>query len=109
MYQLPELAEGNMPQTNFNMAFFVHHQDKELSSVLQKFWDVDSSGSIIESWVLKQEERSTIKAFESLVQFKEGRYEVDTPWKPDAPELPNNFEMAVNRLKSTEKRLLKHP
>ena len=105
----PELAGGNMPQTNFNMAYFVHHQDKELSSVLQKFWEVDSSGSIIESRVLKQEEGSAIKAFESSVQFKEGRYEVHMPWKPDAPELPNNFEMAVRRLKSTEKRLLKDP
>ena len=31
------------------------------------------------------------------------------PWKPNAPELPNNYEMAVTRLISTEKRLLKDP
>jgi len=50
---------------------------------------------------------STIKVFESSVQFKEERSEVEMLWKPNAPELPNNYEMAVSRLISTEKRLLK--
>jgi len=43
------------------------------------------------------------------VQFKGERYEVDMPWKPNAHELPNKYEMAVNWLISTEKRLLKNP
>ena len=30
------------------------------------------------------------------------------PWKPNAPELPNNYDMALNRLKNTERRLLKN-
>ena len=30
-------------------------------------------------------------------------------WKPDTEELPNSYEMAINRLLSTEKRLLKDP
>jgi len=58
---------------------------------------------------LKKEEAKVIKGFESSVQFKGERYEVDMPWKPNAPELPNKYEMAVNRLISTEKRLLKDP
>ena len=37
------------------------------------------------------------------MQFKGERYEVDMPWKPNAPEFPNK------RLISTEKRLLKDP
>ena len=98
-----------MQQTNFNMAYFVHQQDKELSSVLQNFLEVDSSGSITERELLKKEEVSAIKAFESSVQFKGERHEVEMPWKPNAPELPNNYEMAVRRLISTEKRLLKDP
>ena len=43
------------------------------------------------------------------MQFKGERNEVEMPWKPNAPELSNNYEMAVNRLISTEKRLLKDP
>ena len=38
--------------------------------------------------------------FESSVQFKGGRYEADMPWKPDVPELVNNFVMAVSPLRS---------
>ena len=105
----PKLAEDSVQQTNFNMAYFVHQQDKELSSVLQKFWEVDSSGSVTEKELVKKEEVLSIKAFESSVQFKGERYEVEMPWKPNAPELPNNYEMAVCRLISTEKRLLKDP
>ena len=84
------------------MAYFVHQQEKELSSTLQKFWEVDLSGSIMERELLKKEKMSAIKAFNSSVQFKEERYEVEMPWKPNAPELSKNYEMAVNRLISTE-------
>ena len=56
---------------------------------------------------MKKEELSAMKAFESSVQFKGERYEVEMPWKPNGPELPNNYEMAVNWLISTEKRLVK--
>lgn len=40
------------------------------------------------------------------MQYKGGRYEADIPWKPDVPELVNNFEMAVSPLRSAEERLL---
>ena len=70
-----------MQQTNLNMAYFVHQQEKELSSVLQKFWEVDSSGSIIKREPLKKEDVSAMKAFENSVQFKGERYEVEMPWR----------------------------
>jgi len=66
----PDLTEDSVQQTNFNMAYFVHWQEKEFSSVLQKFWEVDSSGSITGRELLKKEEASAIKAFESSEQFK---------------------------------------
>ena len=50
----PKLTEDSVQQTNFNVAYFVHKQEKELSSVLQKFWEVDSSGSITERELLKK-------------------------------------------------------
>ena len=40
----PKLKEDSVQQTNFNMAYFVRQQEKELNSVLQKFWEIDSSG-----------------------------------------------------------------
>ena len=104
----PGLVEDSMQQTNFNTAYFVHQQENELSSVLQKFWEVDSSVPITEKKLLKKEV-SAIKAFDSSVQLKGERYEGEMPWKRNTPELPNSYEMVVNRLISTEKRLLKDP
>lgn len=40
------------------------------------------------------------------MQYKGERYEADMPWKPDVPELVNNFAMAVSPLRSAEERLL---
>ena len=40
------------------------------------------------------------------MQYKGERYEADMPWKPDVPELVNNFEMAVSPLRSAAERLL---
>ena len=48
-----------------------------MSSILQKFWEVDLSGSFMERELLKKEKMSAIKAFNSSVQFKEERYEVE--------------------------------
>ena len=55
--------------------------------------------------VLRQEGESAIIVFESSVQFEGGRYEANMPWKPDVPELVNNFAMAVSPLRSAEERL----
>ena len=104
-----DVVDGSLSCTNLNMAYFVHPQGKELTSVLQKFWEIETAGSELKKESLRREEESAIKEFESSVQFKDGRYEVEMPWKPNISELPNNYDMAVNRLLSTEKRLLKDP
>ena len=58
---------------------------------------------------LTPDEEMTIQTFKSSMQFKDGKYEVSMPLKPDATALPNNYDLAVNRFLSTEKRLLKDP
>ena len=104
-----DVIAGGTPLTHLNMAYFVHQQEMELTSVLQKFWEIDTCGSETKKERLRPEEELAIKGFENSVQVKEGRYKVGIPWKPDAAELPDNYDMAVNRLLSTEKRLLKDP
>ena len=80
-----------LQQHDTKMAYFVHPQQKELTSVLQKFWEVESSRSELKRERLRQGEESTIKGFENSVQFKDGRCEVEMPWKPSVSELPNNY------------------
>ena len=40
------------------------------------------------------------------MQFKGERYDADTPWEPDAPELVNNFAITMSPLRSADERLM---
>ena len=40
------------------------------------------------------------------IMYKSGRYEVVVPWKDDRSVLPDNYETALRRLRSTEKPFL---
>ena len=37
-----DVIAGGTPLTHLNMAYFVHQQEKELTSVLQKFWEIET-------------------------------------------------------------------
>ena len=75
----------------------------EINDSLKRFWEIDTLG--IQDNDLKmmtREEKIALdKARLSLVHDGE-RYQVATPWKTDCPVLPNNYEMAYNRLRNTE-------
>ena len=43
------------------------------------------------------------------MQIVDERYQISVPWKSERPQLPNNRQMAVSRLTSTEKNLKKNP
>ena len=72
-------------------------------SDVRKFWEIDYEISKVDSPVLEE--------FNRNVNFDNGRYVVALPWtKTSKGEvLVNNFEMAVNRLKSLSKKLTKNP
>ena len=100
--------ENGSFNTNFNRAYFINQADTDLNQALQKFWEIEASGLFGEKQKsLAPEDSYALSKVSQSLKFKDGRYEVAMPWKPNAPELPNNYEMAVNRLKSTERRLMK--
>jgi len=45
--------------------------------------------------------------FHNTVKFADGRYLVTWPWKETSHDLPDNYQLAVSRLKSTVRRLRK--
>ena len=55
---------GGLPQTNFNAAYFV--QDKELSSMLQKFWEADTPGSGMKGEKLTPDEEMAIQRIQKF-------------------------------------------
>ena len=93
---------------NFNAAFFVSHNDKQLDTILQRFWELESSETILGQKPYTRDENDALKQVQESTCFNKGRYEVEMPWKEDPRRLPNKYSMAVKRLENTEKRLLKN-
>ena len=46
-----------------------------------------------------------LKNLDDMIRFSNGRYEVRWSWKSEIPELPQNFELSLGRLKSMSKGL----
>ena len=57
----------------------------QLSSLLKKFWELESLG-------IKQEEPSVHEDFKKTIKFKNGRYEVSLPWRSTQARLPSNIK-----------------
>ena len=55
----------------------------------------------------KDEERAP-NILQNFISFKEGKYETGLLWKGDSVNLPNNRQLALQRLQSLEKRLAKN-
>ena len=102
----PKMSNGHA--ANFNAAFFVSSADRELNTTLQKFWEIESSGTEIKKPSYIFEEENAVQQVKESLTFDNGRYEVSIPWKPDRQNLPGNYEMALKRLENTEKRLVKN-
>ena len=74
----------------------VVNQD-EIASKLGKFWDYESLG-------IQNDSLSLYDKFVSEVEFTEGRYQVQLPFKEDHELLPDNFALCKSRLISLLKR-----
>lgn len=59
--------------------------------------------------VLSKLDTSVLHKSEETLTYSDGRYSVAIPWKELAPKLHDNYQMALNRLENTEKRLRKNP
>ena len=102
-------ASTKIHRTNLACTFFSRpHIFDELNDSMKRFWEFDTFG-VQENGVkvMTREEKIALdKVQVSLVHDGE-RYQVATPWTPDCPMLPNNYEMAYSRLRNTEKRLIR--
>ena len=80
-----------------------------LDETLRNFWEIERGGTEANTKILTQEEKSALSKVGESLQIVDGRYQVGTPWKKAQPQLPNNRTMAITRLRSTEKNLMKNP
>ncbi|XP_070556535.1 uncharacterized protein [Ptychodera flava] len=97
-------------QTNFAHTYFVKHSSElaEINNTLRQFWEIEDIPDISEIPVLSRDDQIALHKVQNSLTFVDGRYQVATPWREDVPELPNNYDMAKQRLLNTEKKLLKN-
>ncbi|KAJ8049997.1 hypothetical protein HOLleu_02999 [Holothuria leucospilota] len=84
---------------------------EELNQSLRQFWEVENFGAVPPKQLeLKPDEVSAMSKVKGSLDYRMGRYQVRVPWKGDSgPLLPDNRDMAISRLQSTEKRLKANP
>uniref|UniRef100_A0A5S6QD40 Peptidase aspartic putative domain-containing protein n=1 Tax=Trichuris muris TaxID=70415 RepID=A0A5S6QD40_TRIMR len=82
---------------------YVRNEEK-LKEGNEKFWELESIGV---KYTEPQEDKSQVflERLKDTVSYNGERYVVRFPWKMKNPNLPNNYEYAVSRLRQTENRL----
>ncbi len=73
-----------------------------LNETLRSFWEIESLG-------IKQPDRCVLADFEDGIKCVNGRYEVLLPWKDVHPPLPDNYHLALKRLRGLQRRLQQQP
>ena len=78
------------------------NEDQILSKEIHQFWDLDTIG-------IRENESSVLENFMDNIQFENGRYTVELPFKQGYPILPDNYKLSVTRLGTLKKKLSKNP
>ena len=100
---------GSVPRGLNVNTYMLTNIDLSLESKpnLEHFWSLESIG--INESPLTVDDDQAIDSFNKTIKFVDGRYLVTWPWKEPNPDLPDNYNLAVGRLKSTVQRLRKNP
>ena len=98
-------VDENAIHTCFHWINFgqVTESQTSLTQILQRFWEVDFVGDKSEETALTVDEKKAQNIVLESMEFKEGRYQIQMPWKKDPKTLPDNYYTAFKRLLSTEK------
>ena len=79
-------------------------QDSQmLDARLKSFWELESFG------IVQEAECSIQDDFATNIHLVDGRYEVQLPWKKNHPVLPDNYHLALKRLRGLGRRLKQDP
>ncbi|CAB4019970.1 PREDICTED: uncharacterized protein LOC107346460 [Paramuricea clavata] len=73
-----------------------------LENEIKKFWELEVLG-------IQPEEATVYEDFTNTISRKDGRYEVQLPWKHSHPVLPDNYKASLQRFHSLYNRLKQTP
>ena len=67
----------------------------EISSLLRQFWEIEKPSTSHDRPVLNPDEHCALEQVEKSLKYLDGRYQVALPWKENATDLPDNYDMAL--------------
>ncbi|RXN14104.1 zinc knuckle [Labeo rohita] len=79
-------------------------EDALVSQHPKAFWEIESLGITMKRTENPEEEEALLQ-FEKTTQYKDGRYKVELPWRPDKPELPDDYRTAKKRFDGFKRKL----
>ena len=92
-------------QTNFLVTYKTKEIElQEINGTLAKFWEIESVADNVER--IMNDDKDTLDLVLKSLRYGNGKYQVQIPWKKEC-HLTNNYQMALNRLDNTERRLIK--
>ena len=77
---------------------------------VESFCEIENYGTVPkqDGRIMTKDGKRALNILQNTISFKEGKYETGFLWKDDRVNLPNNGELAAQRLRSLEKRLAKN-
>ena len=99
-------GKSNSQKTSSNFV-----STRTLNTMVERFWEIESYGTLpkLAPSLLTRKEKKAVEILNKTTVKKGKQYEVGMLWADDDVSLINNRELAVTRLKSTEKRLRRLP
>jgi transposase InsO family protein len=93
---------------NVNSRVISHFISANLSvnDQIHALWNIENEGICTDECSWSNEDRQVIDLWNEKCRFNEGHYELPIPWRPHV-EMPNNVSLAMSRLMSTKRSLLK--
>ena len=92
-------------QTNFRITYKTKEIElQEINGTLAKFWEIASFADNVGR--IMSDDKDTLDLVSKSLRYENGKYQVQIPWKKEC-HLTNNYQMALNRLDNTERRLIK--
>lgn len=79
-------------------------KDAQIDKQLLAFWELESLGITSEKSE-SPEDVEALQQFEETSIFKDGRYQVEVPWRQDHPALQDNYRITKKRLESLKRKL----
>ena len=86
---------------------FQCNEDADLVATLKDFWETESLGILEET--TDASKLSNTGLFLQSIHFRDGRYEIQLPWKENHPDIPNHLSLCKIRLRSLLKRFKFNP